>query len=83
MSQVFDGDGNFATEVFQRQVRKILNTTDVTLKAQELCRLDDYFKYLVQVDDPNDPVMMELWRSGLFEEVIEILSTPMTRDMVR
>lgn len=59
MSQTaLDSDGNFATEAFQQQVRKFLNTTDVALKAQEICRLDAYVKYLAQVEDPNDPAMM-------------------------
>ncbi|KAG8944750.1 hypothetical protein FRC04_001565 [Tulasnella sp. 424] len=82
MSQTtLDSDGNFATEAFQQQVRKFLNTTDVALKARELCRLDAYVEYLAQVEDPNDPAMMELWGSGLFEETIDILSTPMMDDM--
>lgn len=79
---MFDRHGNFAAELFQQQARKIRNARNVITKGQELDRLEEYFKYLAQLKDPHDPAMVELWRSGLFEEVVDILSTPMSSDLV-
>ncbi|KIO22418.1 hypothetical protein M407DRAFT_9949 [Tulasnella calospora MUT 4182] len=78
---MFDSHGNFATEVFQQQARKIRNAQNVILKGRELDRLENYFKYLAQTKDSNDPAVVELWPSGLFEEVIDILSTPLSQDL--
>ncbi|KAG8926987.1 hypothetical protein FRC01_008142 [Tulasnella sp. 417] len=78
---MFDGQGNFATEVFLQQARKIRDAQNVILKGQELDRLENYFKHLAQTKDPNDPALVELWPSGLFEEVIDILSTPPGREL--
>lgn len=80
---MFDGHGNLITEVFQNQARAIRNAQSVLLKGQELGRLDNYFKSLAQTKDPNDPVMVELWESGLFEEVIDTLSSSLSQDQVR
>ncbi|KAG9041692.1 hypothetical protein FS837_011883 [Tulasnella sp. UAMH 9824] len=77
---MFDGHGNLTTEVVQNQARAIRNAQSVILKGQELDRLDHYFKSLAQTKDPNDPAMVELWQSGLFEEVIDILSSPLSQD---
>ncbi|KAG8896248.1 hypothetical protein FRC00_006214 [Tulasnella sp. 408] len=78
---MFDDDGNFATEELQQHASKIRNARSVIIKGQELDRLQNYFKYLAQTKDPNDPAMVALWPSGLFEELIDILSTPLSTDM--
>ncbi|KIO22419.1 hypothetical protein M407DRAFT_28067 [Tulasnella calospora MUT 4182] len=77
---MFDSHGNFATEEFKQQAREICNTQNVILKGRELDRLEDYFKYLARIKDPDDPAMVELWPSGLFEEIVNVLSTPMSQD---
>ncbi|KAG8926988.1 hypothetical protein FRC01_008143 [Tulasnella sp. 417] len=78
---MFDSHGNFATEAFQEQAKRVRNSQSVILKGQELDRLESYFKYLAQTKDPHGPAMVELWASGLFEEVINILSTPLSQDL--
>ncbi|KAG8896247.1 hypothetical protein FRC00_006213, partial [Tulasnella sp. 408] len=78
---MFDDHGNFATEELQQHANKIRNAQSVIIKGQELDRLQNYFKYLAQTKDPNDPAMVALWPSGLFEELIDILSTPLSSDM--
>lgn len=79
---LFDHHGNFATEVLQQQAKKIRDTCDVIAKAQELNQLQGYFLHLGRLTDPHDGAMVELWPSGLFEEVVEILSTPMDPNLV-
>lgn len=78
---MFDRHGKFAAEAFRQQARKIRNSRNVIEKGKELDLLQAYFKYLRQLKDPHDPAMLEFWHSGLFEEVIEVLSTPMSRDL--
>lgn len=80
---LFDRHGKFAAEAFRQQARKIWNSRNVIEKWRELDLLKAYFKYMRHLKDPHDPAMLEFWHSGLFEELIEILSTPMSRDMVR
>ncbi|KAG8926990.1 hypothetical protein FRC01_008145 [Tulasnella sp. 417] len=78
---LFDRDGKFSTEAFQRQAKKIRNSRNVIQKGQELDQLETYFRYLTQLKDAHDPAMLEFWHSGLFEEVTQILCTPMGRDL--
>lgn len=80
---MFDSHGNLITEVFQHQVRAIRNAQSVILKGQELEQLENYFKSLAQIKDPDEPAMAEFWNSGLFEEIIDILSSPLSQDQVR
>ncbi|KAG8926989.1 hypothetical protein FRC01_008144 [Tulasnella sp. 417] len=77
---MFDSHGNFAAEAFQEQARKVRNSQSVILKGQELIQLESYFKYLAQTKDTHGPAMVELWASGLFEEVVDILSTPLSQE---
>lgn len=79
---LFDREGNLITAVFHRQARNICTSRNAVEKGQGLEGLGSYFKYLRQLKDPSDPAFMVFLRSGLFEEVVEILTTPVDPDKV-
>ncbi|KAG9019142.1 hypothetical protein FRB90_005979 [Tulasnella sp. 427] len=48
-------------------------------KTQGLGLLQDYFKYIRRLEDIHHPALAAFWVSHLFDELIELLSTPLTR----